>query len=162
MNSSCCITRTNIAARIRFCHISYLRYFSLPLVYSWLHLKGTLVYTPPWNKTAYKHLLHKSVPTRSLSNLMGSWFTPYVLPATGCCLITCKTTTVPHVTRLIADHRRLRTHSCSVSITASSIPKRDIEKHHTCLEEKSDDMCHIDHGSSVHIALFQGVSAHDT
>ena len=63
MNSSCCITQTNIAARIRFCHISYLRYFPLPLVYSWLHLKGTLVYTPPWNKTADKHLLHKSVHT---------------------------------------------------------------------------------------------------
>ena len=141
MNSSYCITRTNIAARIRFCHISYLRYFPLPLVYSWLHLKGTLVGTPPWNKTAYKHLLHRSVHTlRSL-------------PATGCCLITCKTTTVPHVTRLIADHRSLRTHSCSLSITVSSIPKRDIQKHHTCLEDKSDDMCHIGHRSPVHIAL---------
>ena len=43
------------------CHISYLRYFPLPLVYSSLHLKRTLVHTPPWNKTAYKHLLHKSV-----------------------------------------------------------------------------------------------------
>ena len=140
VNSSCCITRKNIAARIRLSHfISVL-----------LSLVSCVQFTPAKGHVSLHSSLKQDCVQASASQVSPH---PTFCLQLDAVLSHVRPLQFPPVTRLIADHRSLRTYSCSVSTTVSSIPKCDIQEDHTCSEDKSDDMCHIGHGSPVHIAL---------
>ena len=128
MNSSCCITRTNIAARIRLSHF----------ISALLSLASCVQFAPPKAHVGPHSSLKQDCIQASASQVSPH---PTFCLQLDAVLAHVRLLQFPPVTRLIADHCSLRTHSCSVSITAW---------------KTNLTTCHIGHygrGPSVHIAF---------